>query len=318
MAMWDNFSQNLQQILVAAQVESSRLGVDYIGSEHLLLGILKHRHNTACRELKTLGVDLKDLENRILESVPKNQVKSPVSFSFSARATRIIEVAHAFVKTLNHEVIGSEHILLGLLREGNGKPAKILIKEFEVTYKMLLEELYDIEELKVVNFMDSVQYVEKELKTLEENFHKTSIQRQMSDGRIEEMIHLLYYLGDLFDSLNRSDLKQEILRFKDKALSSLSYEGSDEAIRDQKKILDVRLHDPEEKYRNPSLRDNSIIFSGNTPADASHSHSNLNGGLSVTINIDGSLIKKTIREAVMEVMKEKDNITDTDTDTRNE
>lgn len=306
MAMWDNFSQNLQQILVAAQVESSRLGVDYIGSEHLLLGILKHRHNTACRKLKTLGVDLKELENRILESVPKNQVKSPVSFSFSARATRIIEVAHAFMKTLNHEVIGSEHILLGLLKEGNGKPAKILVKDFEVTYKMLLEELYDIEELKVVNFMDSVQYVEKELKTLEENFHRTSIQRQMSDGRIEEMIHLLDYLGDLFDSLKRVDLKNEILRFKDKALSSLAYEGADEAIRNRKKILDIKLlgsKNEQEDFPDGSITENSAdTYRKGIPGLKNP----LNGGLSVTINIDGSLIKKTIREAVMEVIKEKD------------
>ncbi len=304
MTMWDNFSQNLQQILVAAQVESSRLGVDYIGSEHLLLGILKHRHNTACRELKTLGVDLKTLENRILECIPKNQVKSPVNFSFSARATRIIEVAHAFVKTLNHEVIGSEHILLGLLREGNGKPAKILIKEFEVTYKMLLEELYDIEELKVVNFMDSVQYVEKELKVLEENFHKTSIQRQMSDGRIEEMIHLLYYLGDLFDSLNRSDLKDEVLQFKDRALSSLSYEGSDEAIKDQKKKLDVHLQDIGRGKERYLFDCGGMNLSGNLSREISPLQNSMNGGISVTINIDGSVIKKTIREAVLEVMKD--------------
>ena len=306
MTMWDNFSQNLQQILVAAQVESSRLGVDYIGSEHLLLGILKHHHNTACRELKTLGVDLKKLENRIMESIPKNQVKSPVNFSFSARATRIIEVAHAFVKTLNHEVIGSEHILLGLLREGNGKPARILIKEFEVTYKMLLEELYDIEELKLVNFMDSVQYVEKELKALEENFHKTSIQRQMSDGRIEEMIHLLHYLGDLFDSLNRSDLKREILQFKDKALSSLSYEGSDEAIKAQKKKLDVHLQTIDNRDKNASFNGDGMLISGNICKETFPLQNSLNNGMSVTINIDGSLIKKAIREAVLEVMKNRD------------
>lgn len=305
MTMWDNFSQNLQQILVAAQVESSRLGVDYIGSEHLLLGILKHRHNTACRELKTLGVDLRKLENAILDCIPKNHAKSPVTFYFSARATRIVEVAHAFVKSLNHEVIGSEHILLGLLREGNGKPAKILIKEFEITYKMLLEELYGIEELKLLNFMDSVQYVERELKILEENFHKSSIQRQMSDGRIEELIHLLDYLGDLFDSLKRSDLRNEILLFKDKALSSLTYEGNDETIRNRKMKLDESEKD---RDRKKEPEDSAFPNQDKTSSDeilreTSRLESSFNGGLSVTINIDGSILKKTIRDAVLEVIK---------------
>ena len=305
MTMWENFSQNLQQILIAAQVEASKLGVDYIGSEHLILGILNHRHNTACRELKTLGVDLKKLENLIMDKVPATSRKGPISFSFSARATRIIEIAYAFVKSLNHQVIGSEHILLGVLREGNGTPAKILITTFDISYNMVLEELYGIKDLKLANFMESHKFVAQELKLLEENFHKSSVQQQLLNGKVDEMTHTMDYLGDLFESINRPDLKADIMRFKKKVLSALFNElkngnnskGKDSSLVSSQGSL---MDNGEQKISVEKEKSEKVTA---IPVQRTEG-----GGISITVNIDRSLINDMIKKVVSEAVRENENL----------
>jgi len=312
--MWENFSKHLQQILIGAQVESYKLGLDYIGSEHLMLGILNHRHNTACRELKKLDVNLSELERRILERAKRTTGKTRTNFSLSARTTRIIEIAYSIVHTLGHSIIGSEHILLGLLKEANGMAARILISEFGIDYRMMLEKIYGVRELKLENFMECREMVGKELEFLEENFHRSLIQNKVMEGKMEEILHLMDYVGDLFESINRHDLRDEILKIRNKVNSP----GIDEDAADVSTVrgnniipLNVKSKELGSEKSRAGTEDNLKTRSGLT------NKSKLNNmaagdvdGISISINLDRKWLRNVISQSLKEILKAHPDIED--------
>lgn len=293
--MWEYFSQNVQQILIAAQTEAHKTGVDYIGSEHLMLGIIKHRHNTACRELKVLGVEIPQLKEKILIEIKHGDGTSRNGISFSARSTRIIEIAFAISRTLEQPYVGSEHILLGIIREGIGKPARILKKDFGIDFNTMIEELYGMDDLKLTNFMQFHSAVDKGLKELEEKFEESSIQKKVFAGKIREISFLLDYVGDLCNSINRNDLKIEVLKLKNKALSSFPGEYLSE---------DLAIGLPADKSPEAKsiLHKVSSSDSGDLPTKISVDGSPVglpdNSGLTISINVNEDVIRKAVFDAV--------------------
>ncbi|MCD4785762.1 MAG: hypothetical protein K8T10_18230 [Candidatus Eremiobacteraeota bacterium] len=295
--MWEYFSQNVQQILIAAQTSAHKLGVDYIGSEHLMLGIISHRHNTACRELKVLGVEIPHLKEIILLEIKRGDGTSENGLSFSARSTRIIEIAFAISRTLEQPYVGSEHILLGIIREGIGKPAHILKKEFGIDFNTMIEELYGMGDLKLSNFRQFHGAVDKGLKELEEKFEESSIQKKVFAGKIREISFLMDYVGDLCNSINRNDLKVEVLKLKVKALSSFpgEYLSEDLAIGlpagESSKVNSIPLK---------KSSGNSGDLPTEIPVDARPVGLPDNSGLTISININEDIIRKAIFDAVRE------------------
>jgi len=126
MFMFGRFTEKAQQVLVLAQEEARRLNHNFIGTEHLLLGLVREGSGIAARALQNMGVDLNKVRQEVENIIPKGDKNPPQSISYTPRAKRVIELAIEESQNLGHNYVGTEHLLLGLLREGEGIAAQVL------------------------------------------------------------------------------------------------------------------------------------------------------------------------------------------------
>ena len=123
-----NFTDRVRKVLQMAREEAARLQHEYVGTEHILLGILREGEGVAAAALTNLNVDLEDVTARINETVKqgKNQIKDQ-DLPYTSRAKKILEFSMSEARELNHSYVGTEHLLLGVLREEKGIGAQVLI-----------------------------------------------------------------------------------------------------------------------------------------------------------------------------------------------
>ncbi len=126
MFMFGRFTERAQQVLVLAQEEARRLNHNFIGTEHLLLGLVREGSGIAARALQNMGADLNKVRQEVENIIPKGDKNPPQSISYTPRAKRVIELAIEESQNLGHNYVGTEHLLLGLLREGEGIAAQVL------------------------------------------------------------------------------------------------------------------------------------------------------------------------------------------------
>jgi len=124
--MWEPFTERARRSIVLAQEEAQRLGNNYIGTEHLLLGIISEGESVAAKVLEALGVNLQKVRNEVESIVGKGGQPTQHEMVFTPRAKRVIELAFEEARALAHNYIGTEHLLLGLVREGEGVAARVL------------------------------------------------------------------------------------------------------------------------------------------------------------------------------------------------
>ena len=120
MFMFGRFTERAQQVLVLAQEEAKRLSHNFIGTEHLLLGLVREGSGVAARALQNMGVDLNKVRQEVERIIPKGDKFIASGISYTPRAKRVVELAIGEGQNLGHNYIGTEHILLGLLKEGEG------------------------------------------------------------------------------------------------------------------------------------------------------------------------------------------------------
>jgi len=125
--MWQRFTEAARKAVFYAQEEAQGLGEGYVSTEHLLLGALREA-NPATRALERLGIDPVEVARETKKQLPKGGDRAPSDMTLTPRAKRVIDLAYDEVRGLNHDHIGSEHLLLGLLREEQGLAAKVLRK----------------------------------------------------------------------------------------------------------------------------------------------------------------------------------------------
>jgi ATP-dependent Clp protease ATP-binding subunit ClpC len=118
--MFQKFTPPARQVVVFGQDEARELGHDWIGTEHLLLGLLREGQGIAARALAALGITLDEVRPRVLEVVGRGDVVATGQIPFTPRAKRVLELALRESLTLGHTWIGTEHLLLGLSREPDG------------------------------------------------------------------------------------------------------------------------------------------------------------------------------------------------------
>ncbi len=123
--MFNRFTERSQRVLVLAQEEAIRLGHSNIGTEHLLLGLVLEGEGIAAKALTLLEVDPDVVRREVEQLIGKENVK-PLNMSYTPRAKRVIELSQDEARRLGHSYIGTEHILLGLIREGEGVAAHVL------------------------------------------------------------------------------------------------------------------------------------------------------------------------------------------------
>jgi ATP-dependent Clp protease ATP-binding subunit ClpC len=125
--MFEKFTDRARRVVVRAQEEARTLNHDFIGTEHILLGLVGEGHGLAAKALESLGISLEAVRQRVEDAVPSGQYARPSGhIPFTPRAKKVLELSLSEAKLLGHSYIGTEHILLGLLREGEGVAAQVL------------------------------------------------------------------------------------------------------------------------------------------------------------------------------------------------
>ncbi len=126
MFMFGRFTERAQQVLVLAQEEAKRLNHNFIGTEHLLLGLVREGSGIAARALQNMSIDLNSVRQEVERITPKGEKVIQQGISYTPRAKRVVELAIEESQNLGHNYVGTEHLMLGLVREGEGIAAQVL------------------------------------------------------------------------------------------------------------------------------------------------------------------------------------------------
>jgi ATP-dependent Clp protease ATP-binding subunit ClpC len=126
--MFERFTDRARRVVVLAQEEARMLNHNYIGTEHILLGLVREGDGVAARALESLNISLEAVRQQIEELIGQGQAAPTGHIPFTSRARRVLGLARGEAMRLGHNYIGTEHILLGLIREGEGVAAQVLQK----------------------------------------------------------------------------------------------------------------------------------------------------------------------------------------------
>ncbi len=123
-----NFTERVRKVLAMAREEAARLHHEYVGTEHILLGLIREGEGVAATVLQNLNVELDDVQQKIEDTVRKGKAAQATGpdLPYTSRAKKVLELAMAEARELNHSYVGTEHLLLGLLREEKGIAAQVL------------------------------------------------------------------------------------------------------------------------------------------------------------------------------------------------
>jgi ATP-dependent Clp protease ATP-binding subunit ClpC len=123
-----NFTERVRKVLAMAREEAERLRHEYVGTEHILLGLIREGEGVAAAVLQNLSVDLDEIQQKIEDTVKKGKAAAATGpdLPYTSRAKKVLELAMAEARDLTHNYVGTEHLLLGLLREEKGIAAQVL------------------------------------------------------------------------------------------------------------------------------------------------------------------------------------------------
>jgi len=124
--MFERFTEKASKVIMLAQEEARRLGHNFVGTEQILLGLIGEGTGVAAKVLKSMGVNLKDARIEVEKIIGRGSGFVAVEIPFTPRAKRVLELSLEEARQLGHNYIGTEHLLLGLIREGEGVAARVL------------------------------------------------------------------------------------------------------------------------------------------------------------------------------------------------
>ena len=134
--MFERFTERARQVVVLAQDEARALKHNYIGTEHILLGLLREEEGLAARVLESLDITVEEVRAQVARIVGQGDEVTTGQIPFTPRAKKVLELALREALSLGHNYIGTEHILLGLVRENEGVAARILL-DFDADAEMI-------------------------------------------------------------------------------------------------------------------------------------------------------------------------------------
>src|SRR5690554_4740986 len=126
--MFERFTDRARRVVVLAQEEAKMLNHNYIGTEHILLGLIHEGEGVAAKALESLGISLDAVREQVQDIIGQGQQQPTGHIPFTPRAKKVLELSLRETLQLGHNYIGTEHILLGLIREGEGVAAQVLVK----------------------------------------------------------------------------------------------------------------------------------------------------------------------------------------------
>src|ERR1700731_4279378 len=125
--MFERFTDRARRVVVLAKEEARMLNHNYIGTEHILLGLIHEGEGVAAKSLESLGISLEGVRSQVEEIIGQGQQAPSGHIPFTPRAKKVLELSLREALQLGHNYIGTEHILLGLVREGEGVAARVLV-----------------------------------------------------------------------------------------------------------------------------------------------------------------------------------------------
>jgi ATP-dependent Clp protease ATP-binding subunit ClpC len=140
--MFERFTERARQVVVLAQDEARALKHNYIGTEHILLGLLREEEGLAARVLESLDITVEEVRAQVARIVGQGDEVTTGQIPFTPRAKKVLELSLREALNLGHRYIGTEHILLGMLREKEGVAAQLLHRR-GVDYKLARAKLLD-------------------------------------------------------------------------------------------------------------------------------------------------------------------------------
>ena len=138
--MFERFTERARQVIVLAQDEARGLAHNYIGTEHILLGLLREEEGIAARILRQLGIPEEEVRAQVARIVGQGDEVTSGQIPFTPRAKKILELSLREAQSLGHNYIGTEHILLGLVRENQGVATRILL-DFDADAEKIRNEI---------------------------------------------------------------------------------------------------------------------------------------------------------------------------------
>ncbi|MEI8176220.1 MAG: Clp protease N-terminal domain-containing protein, partial [Candidatus Omnitrophota bacterium] len=126
--MFNRFTERARKVILLAKEEAKRFNHDYIGTEHILLGLIREGEGVAAAVLENLGLDSEKIRvevEKLVRSGPSTVISGDIPFT--PKAKKVIELAMDEARNLGHNYIGTEHLLLGLIREGEGVASQVLV-----------------------------------------------------------------------------------------------------------------------------------------------------------------------------------------------
>jgi ATP-dependent Clp protease ATP-binding subunit ClpA len=124
--VFERFTDRARRVVVLAQEEAVGLGHNHIGTEHLLLGLIRETDGVAARTLESMDISLETVRSQVEDLIGRGDAKPTGHIPFTPRAKKVLELSLREALQLGHNYIGTEHILLGLIREGEGVAARVL------------------------------------------------------------------------------------------------------------------------------------------------------------------------------------------------
>ena len=138
--VFERFTERARQVVVLAQDEARALKHNYIGTEHILLGLLREEEGLAARVLESLDITVEEVRAQVARIVGQGDEVTSGQIPFTPRAKKVLELALREALSLGHNYIGTEHILLGLVRENEGVAARILL-DFDADAEKIRNEI---------------------------------------------------------------------------------------------------------------------------------------------------------------------------------
>ena len=195
------FTSRAKQAIECAQEEAISLGHNYVGSEHILYGLIKEGTGVASKVLCNQGITEEDIETKIIEMIGKEVITSSEVLSFTPRAKRVIENSFIEAKKLGYDYIGTEHLLMGILREGDSIAVRIMI-ELNVDLPKIYNEI-----INVINETEDISQDKGTNKGAKGSFNSTPTLNQFGEDLTKKAVD-----GKLDPVIGRNEEIQRVIQ----------------------------------------------------------------------------------------------------------
>ena len=195
------FTSRAKEAIQCAQEEAVSLGHNYVGSEHILYGLIKEGAGVACKVLGNQGITPEDVEMKIIEMIGKEVITSNETLGFTPRSKRVIENSFIEAKKLGYDYIGTEHLLMGILREGDSIAVRILI-ELNADLPKIYNEIVN-----VINETDEISQEKGQNRGTKSSFNATPTLNQFGEDLTKKAVD-----GKLDPVIGRNEEIQRVIQ----------------------------------------------------------------------------------------------------------